>query len=55
MSMTEKNCKRLEIVEDSVGMGAYNMDSHNIQRYVTKDGLRPQRGRCPDPQPSLSR
>ena len=37
--MTEKNCKRLEIVEDSVGMGAYNMDSHNIQRYVTKEGF----------------
>ena len=37
--MTEKNCKRLEVVEDSVGMGAYNMDSHNIQRYVTKEGF----------------
>ena len=37
--MTEKNCKRLEIVEDSVGMGAYNMDSHNVQRYVTQEGF----------------
>ena len=37
--MTEKNCKRLEIVEDSVGMGAYNMDSHNVQRYVNEDGF----------------
>jgi hypothetical protein len=37
--MTEKNCKRLEIVEDSVGMGAYNMDSHNIQRFITKEGF----------------
>ena len=36
--MTEKNCRRLEIVEDSVGMGAYNMDSHHVQRYVDKDG-----------------
>ncbi|MGB7158518.1 MAG: FAD-dependent oxidoreductase [Tepidisphaeraceae bacterium] len=36
--MTERNCKRNEIVPDSVGMGAYNMDSHNIQRYVTTDG-----------------
>ena len=36
--MTEKNCRRLEIVPDSVGMGAYNMDSHNIQRYVTAEG-----------------
>ena len=37
--MTEKNCKRREIVEDSVGMGAYNMDSHNVQRYITKEGF----------------
>jgi hypothetical protein len=37
--MTERNCKRLEVIEDSVGMGAYNMDSHHIQRHVTKDGF----------------
>lgn len=37
--MTEKNCRRAEVVEDSVGMGAYNMDSHHIQRYVTKEGF----------------
>ncbi len=37
--MSEKNCKRLEIVPDSVGMGAYNMDSHNTQRYVTREGF----------------
>ncbi len=37
--MTEKNCKRQEIVEDSVGMGAYNMDSHHVQRYLTKEGF----------------
>ena len=37
--MSEKNCKRKEIVEDSVGMGAYNMDSHHTQRYVTKEGF----------------
>ena len=36
--MTEKNCRRQEIVPDSVGMGAYNMDSHHVQRYVTADG-----------------
>ena len=24
---------------DSVGMGAYTMDSHNTQRYVTTDGF----------------
>jgi FAD dependent oxidoreductase len=36
--MSEKNCKRQEIVDDSVGMGAYNMDSHNTQRYVDDHG-----------------
>ena len=36
--MSEKNCLRKEVVADSVGMGAYNMDSHNVQRYVNKDG-----------------
>ncbi len=36
--MSEKNCKRQEVVPDSVGMGAYNMDSHNTQRYVTAEG-----------------
>jgi hypothetical protein len=37
--MAEKNCRRQEIVEDSVGMGAYNMDSHHVQRYVTEEGF----------------
>lgn len=37
--MSEKNCLRREIVADSIGMGAYNMDSHNTQRYVDADGF----------------
>jgi hypothetical protein len=37
--MTEKNCTRAEVAADSVGMGAYNMDSHNIQRYITREGF----------------
>ncbi|MEY3419113.1 MAG: hypothetical protein RJA46_884, partial [Pseudomonadota bacterium] len=37
--MTEKNCIRAEVAPDSVGMGAYNMDSHNIQRFVTAEGF----------------
>src|ERR1044071_1999463 len=37
--MTEKNCTRAEVAKDSVGMGAYNMDSHNIQRYITSEGF----------------
>ena len=37
--MTEKHCRRKTIAEDSVGMGAYNMDSHHCQRYITKEGF----------------
>jgi hypothetical protein len=36
--MTEHNCRGSKIVEDSIGMGAYGMDSHNCQRYVTPHG-----------------
>jgi ribulose 1,5-bisphosphate synthetase/thiazole synthase len=32
--MTEANCLHKEVVDDKVGMGAYNMDSHNTQRVV---------------------
>ncbi len=32
--MTEANCLRKEVVDDGVGMGAYNMDSHNAERIV---------------------
>ncbi len=36
--MTQHNCQGRQVCEDPVGMGAYNMDSHNVHRYVTKDG-----------------
>ncbi|WP_380906853.1 FAD-dependent oxidoreductase [Sphingobacterium chuzhouense] len=32
--MTEHNCVGTEVVDDPVGMAAYGMDSHNIQRIV---------------------
>ncbi len=32
--MTEKNCRRTVVAADSVGLGAYTMDSHNCQRIV---------------------
>jgi hypothetical protein len=35
--MSEKNCRGQEVITDSVGLAAYNMDSHNCQRIV-KDG-----------------
>lgn len=37
--MTEHHVMGREIVADSVGMGAYGMDSHNVQRYVNKQGF----------------
>lgn len=36
--MTEQHCRGQREVEDSVGMGAYSMDSHNVQRYVDAHG-----------------
>ena len=32
--MTEKNCRAQEVITDSVGLAAYYMDSHNVQRLV---------------------
>jgi FAD dependent oxidoreductase len=32
--MTEHNCRGTTIAQDSVGLGAYGMDSHNCQRIV---------------------
>ncbi len=36
--MTEDNCRGRKIADDSVGLGAYGMDSHNTQRYVDSQG-----------------
>ena len=36
--MTQYNCEGLQVAEDPIGMGAYGMDSHNTQRYVTEEG-----------------
>lgn len=35
--MTQHDCQGRKIAEDSIGLAAYGMDSHNTQRYV-KDG-----------------
>lgn len=38
--MTEMHCKQNpEAAKESIGMGAYTMDSHHMQRYVTADGF----------------
>ena len=36
--MTEHDCRRMRVATDSIGLGSYNMDSHNVQRYITEDG-----------------
>jgi hypothetical protein len=36
--MTENDCRRTRTTPASVGMGSYNMDSHNCMRYVTPEG-----------------
>jgi hypothetical protein len=36
--MTQHNCQGREIAADSVGLAAYTMDSHNVQRYVDREG-----------------
>jgi hypothetical protein len=36
--MTEHYVTARETAKDSVGMGAYGMDSHNVQRYITPEG-----------------
>ncbi|HRX12648.1 MAG TPA: FAD-dependent oxidoreductase [Draconibacterium sp.] len=37
--MTQKNCEGFEVAADPVGLGAYGMDSHQVQRYVDANGF----------------
>jgi hypothetical protein len=37
--MTEHDCRRTRVTPEPVGMGSYNMDSHNCARYVTPEGF----------------
>jgi hypothetical protein len=37
--MTEADCTHARKCDDPIGLGSYNMDSHNAQRYVTADGV----------------
>jgi hypothetical protein len=36
--MTQHHCQGRTVAADAVGLAAYGMDSHNVQRYVTADG-----------------
>jgi hypothetical protein len=50
---SELDCRRKRITPDSVGMGSYTLDSHNVRRYVTPDGTVQNEGdigvHCPRP------
>ncbi|MBL8888866.1 MAG: FAD-dependent oxidoreductase [Planctomycetaceae bacterium] len=37
--MTQHHCQGREVASDPVGLAAYTMDSHHVQRHVTADGL----------------
>jgi hypothetical protein len=37
--MTEHDCRRSRVTPEPIGMGSYNMDSHNCCRYVTPEGF----------------
>ncbi len=36
--MTQHHCQGRQVAEDAIGLAAYTMDSHNVQRYVDTDG-----------------
>lgn len=37
--MTQRNCEGYEVSNDPIGMAAYGMDSHQVQRYVDANGF----------------
>lgn len=37
--MTEHDIRKEKTKDDSIGMGSYNIDSHNVHRYLTLDGF----------------
>ena len=37
--MTQHHCEGLKTADDSLGMAAYGMDSHHVQRYVDANGF----------------
>ncbi len=51
--MTEHDCLDKKPTPDSVGMGSYTLDSHNVRRYVTPEGFVQNEGdigvHCPRP------
>ena len=50
--MTQKDCEGFEVANDPVGMGAYGMDSHQVQRYVDANGFVQNEGNVEAPFPA---
>lgn len=46
--MTESNCRHLVKSQRGIAMGAYTMDSHNVRRYVDKNGFARNEGNIED-------
>jgi len=49
--MTQRHCEGLGIADDPVGLGAYGMDSHHVQRYVDNNGFVQNEGNVEAPVP----
>lgn len=51
--MTQRDCEGMKVASDPVGMGAYTMDSHMVQRYVDEHGYVQNEGNvaCSVPRP----
>ena len=53
--MTQADCEGARVAPDSIGLGSYTMDSHNVQRYVDAGGSARNEGdvqvRVPAPYP----
>ena len=39
-TLTENNCRGILVADDSVGLGAYGIDSHNVRRFVQNGAVR---------------
>src|SRR5690606_4563555 len=47
--ITQQDCERLRVADDPIGLGAYTMDSHMVQRYVDQFGFIQNEGNVASP------
>ena len=47
--ITQQDCERLRVANDPIGLGAYTMDSHMVQRYVDQFGFIQNEGNVASP------